>query len=127
MMRMTTKNCANCDREFEIQEYFDRYIFHCQGCLEKKYKESYDKALYGTGVFFVCIAGLTLLNISLFLWVFEDVTKNFVDKTIFRFINYGYVISLYFLVPWTKFSMYRKEKKRYEEICETMEYIESGE
>ena len=134
MMRMTAKNCANCDRKFEIPDYFDRYIFHCASCLEEKYKESYRKALYGTGVFLVCVLGLTLLYISLFLWVFEDGSTNSFsesynprDKAISRFINYGYLFSLYFLSPWVKFSMYRKEKKRYEEIRETMEYIESGE
>ena len=131
---MTAKNCANCDREFEIPDYFDRYIFHCPSCLQEKYKESYEKSLYGTGLFIVSVLGLTILHVCFSLWVFKDGSRQYFSETfnpkhrsIDSFLNYGYFFSIYFLSPWVKFSMYRKEKKRYEEIRETMEYIESGE
>lgn len=125
MMRMTTKNCANCDRKFEIPDYFNSNIFHCPSCIEPKYEESRKKFIKAVIVFMIYES--LLFCCLLLILVFLGIENRTLGGLLFRLNLGGMVFGVSILHPLAKFSMYRKEKKRYEEIRETMEYIESGE
>ena len=120
---MTTKKCANCDREFEIPEYFNSNIFHCQVCAEKKYSESLKKSIRGLVLFAVYESALILFAISMI--IFLGVKKGSLGDILLRLNLYATAIGIPLLYPFRRFFMFKKEKAVYDDLQEVMD--ESGE
>lgn len=120
---MTTKNCANCDREFEIPDYFNSDIFHCQECIHKLYSESLKKSIKGLVLFVIYEAALIV--VAVLITLFLGIKKNSLGDILLRLNLYATVIGLPLLYPFRRFFMFKKEKAVYDDLQEVMD--ESGE